>query len=36
MAELPRNIMGKVQKAQLQRTYAALYAAAPAAGGPRH
>jgi malonyl-CoA/methylmalonyl-CoA synthetase len=31
--ELPRNIMGKVQKAQLQRAYAGLYAAAPA-GGP--
>ncbi|HTT06529.1 MAG TPA: AMP-binding protein [Steroidobacteraceae bacterium] len=32
--ELPRNIMGKVQKAQLQRTYAGLYAALPA-GTPR-
>ncbi|HEX4051628.1 MAG TPA: malonyl-CoA synthase [Steroidobacteraceae bacterium] len=27
VAELPRNIMGKVQKAQLQRTYSDLYAA---------
>jgi malonyl-CoA/methylmalonyl-CoA synthetase len=27
VAELPRNIMGKVQKAQLQQTYAALYTA---------
>jgi len=27
VAELPRNVMGKVQKAQLQRTYAELYVA---------